>query len=93
MELEAWCCYWYWRFLFIPLALQVRSAHFKHKYIPFFGVVAQEGKAHVLSINRWQSALAVEVFGVRDWPRTGGRVVGQTLYLGPELNLCSNLFQ
>ena len=37
---------------FIPLALQERSAHFKHKYIPFFGIVTQEGKAYVLSRNR-----------------------------------------
>ena len=56
--------------LTIPLALQERSTPFKHKYISFFGIVTPEGKAHVLSKNRWQSAFAVE-----------GRVVGQTLYL------------
>ena len=46
---------------FIPLAHQERSAHFKNRYIPFFGiqVATQEGKAHVLSRNRWWSEFAV----------------------------------
>ena len=38
-------------FPFIPLILQERSAHFKHKYVPFLGVVTREGKAYVLSTN------------------------------------------
>ena len=53
MELEAWCCYWYCRFL--------HSAHSKHKYISlnrFFGIVTQEGKVNFMSENRWQSAFA-----------------------------------
>ena len=60
MELVVWCCFWYWRFL-LPLALQERSAHFKHKYTPFLEIATQKRKAHVLSMNRWQPAFGVDL--------------------------------